>query len=285
MSQINTLHYPTLLAAWEGINEHLFLNGLQIKEQGGGVYGTEIISYNNIITVNKTWIDPEFDFGKSIGYKNKKWSKLINNYVDFRYLDLVRSEVREREAKRAKSYNYTFHFDNSHGSGKDCLISLTFMRKLGQDEPVVIYNTRASEATKRMIFDFLLIQRIVEYVYGPEKTVELIAFIPFMFINVESFLIYLGYKGGKKWKAIKKMDSPTLFQQRILKRWDEFQEKPLEEIKFRVHKRAAAQIKMDEEGNPLHPAPSMKAKDLELILKSRKFKDKDIAKLNEGMLL
>jgi hypothetical protein len=282
---LKQFHFPTLEAAWEGMNEYLYLQEKEIKSLGGGNYGTEIVLYDAMITVDKTWISPDFNFGSALGYTSKKWSKLINNYVDLRYLELVKNEVREREAKKAKSYNHTMHFDNSHGSGKDCLISLTFQRRISSDIPTVIYHTRASEATKRMIFDFLLIQRLVEYVYGDGVAVEMVAYIPFVFINVESFLIYMGYKGGKDCKALR-IKEPGQFQSRILRRWDDFQEKPIEKITFRVHKRAAIQIKRDADGNLLYkPAKDVFAKDLVINFKPRKVKASEVEKLNEGLLL
>lgn len=278
-------HFPTLEGAWEGINEYLFNQEREIKQLGGGNYGTEMVLYNAMITVDKTWINPKFNFGRALGYTSKKWSKLVNNYVDLKYLELVKGEVRAREAKKAKSYNYTMHFDNSHGSGKDCLISLTFQRKINNDVPTVVYHTRASEATKRMIFDFLLIQRIVEYVYGESQSVEMIAYIPFVFINVEAFLIYMGYKGGPKGKAFRSDEPYSKFQERIFRRWDDFQAKPLEEITFRVHKRAAAQIKLDDKGNPLSGAKDVFARDLKIKFRPTKVTAGDIEKLNEGILL
>lgn len=276
--------FPTLEAAWEGINEYMFNEEVEIKSLGGGNYGTEMVLYNALITVDKAWVSPNFNFGRALGYTNKKWSKLVGNYVDMKYLELVKNEVRQREAKKAKSYNHTLHFDNSHGSGKDCLISLTFQRKISSEVPIVIYHTRASEATKRMIFDFLLIQRIVEYVYGPEVSVEVVAYIPFLFINVEAFLIYMGYKGGKEAKPFKR-GKYTQFQNRILRRWDNFQETPLEKITFKVHRRAAAQIKLDSHGNPVSGAKDFFAKDLKLKFQKTKVHEKDIEKLNEGILL
>lgn len=284
--QLKHHKFPTLQAAWEGLNEYLANCEDEIKELGGGTYGTEMVAYNTFITVNKAWVDPNFNFGRVLGYRNKKWSKLINNYVDFNYLDLVKSEVRERERKKAKSYNYTFRFDNSHGSGKDCLISLTFMRKVGNDCPIVIYNTRASEATKRMIFDFLLIQRMVEYVYGEDVNVEVTAFIPFMYINVESYLIYMAWKGRNKAVRVKKGEKVGKFQERLYSKFDEFSTRPLESIKYKVHKRAAAQVQKDENGDPVSGAPDMFAKDI--LFENKKIKlaaASKIDKLNSGVIL
>jgi len=278
-------YFPTLQAAWEGLNEYLANNEAEIRKSGGGTYGTEMVAYNTFVSIGKTWVDPKFNFGRVLGYRNKKWSKLINNYVNFDYLDLIRSEVRDREKKKAKSYNHTYHFDNSHGSGKDCLISLTFMRKVTDDNPTVIYNTRASEATKRMIFDFLLIQRMVEYVYGEGVTVEMVAFIPFMFINVEAFLIYMAWK-GKDAVVVPPKEGYSKFQQRLVSKYDEFSTRDLNSIKYKVHKRAAAQVQKDKNGNPISGAPDLFAKDLKFDNKRIKLVAvSKIEKLNEGIAI
>ena len=285
MHPIKHHYFPTLQAAWEGINEYIVNQEEEIRSMEGGTYGTEMVTYNTFLSIGKTWVDPNFNFGKVLGYKNKKWSKLINNYVNFDYLDLVKSEVRDRESKKAKSYNYTFHFDNSHGSGKDCLISLTFMRKITSESPIVIYNTRASEATKRMIFDFLLIQRIVEYVYGEGVTVEMMAYIPFVFVNVESYIIYMAWKGVKKAVKVKKGEKPTPFQNRCIEKYHEFNTRDAKSIKYRVHRRAAEQVQRDENGNPISGAPDYFAKDIKFENKRiRKVADSKIKKLNEGIL-
>lgn len=280
MIPINQFTYPTLEKAWEGINEYIINNEEEVRAKGGSSYGTEIVLYDAFIHVFKPFIPDDFNFGRALGYKYKKWTKLINNYVNWDYLELVRSEVVSRESKKSKHYNFTFHFDNSHGSGKDCLISLTFCRRKGQENPFVIYHTRASEVTSRMIFDFLLIQRITQYVYGKEKTVEVVCYIPFMFLNIERFLIYLAYRGVKRVKV--KDNKPTLWQERTLGKYKEFSEKPLEAIKYKIHRRVAMQVKKNKDGTPISNSPDLFAKDLTFPYK-KKLKEKDIEKLNNSL--
>lgn len=286
MSKILKLNFPDFELAWEGMNELLANNEEEIKSGGyGDIYGTEMTLYNAFIYVEKATLRDDFDFGKILGYKYKKWSKLVSNYVDLNYLDLVKSEVLSREKKLSTntSYNYTFHFDNSHGSGKDCLISLTFQRRIGESTPIIIFTTRASEATKRLVFDFLLLQRITEYVYGKGVKVKALLYIPFMYINVESFLIYAGYKGLDK-VVIPHGGKYTPFQERILKRFEEFTHKPLSEIKYKVHRRAAAQIQKDKSGEPLSKSPSLLAKDL-VLEKPIKVGLKTLENLNKGITI
>jgi hypothetical protein len=284
--KINHLEFPTLESAWEGINEFMCNHEDQVLKLGGGKYGTELVCYDNVIHIFKPFISDKFNFGKVLGYRYKKWSKLINNYVDYNYLDLVKSEVLGREKKRASHYNYSFHFSNTHGSGKDCLISLTFCRRKGQKNPYVLFYTRASEVTSRLIFDFLLIQRMVEYVYGLElsKNVDVVCQIPFMYCNIERFLIYMAYKGRDCVKihedgfmnAIEN-DYYTDFQKKVLKRYDEFATKPLMDIKYKVHRRAAVQVQ-----HATGHIPDLFTKDLTFPF-NKKLKDKDIEKLNNNL--
>jgi hypothetical protein len=286
--KITQLEFPTLQLAWEGINEYLVNQEHKVKKAGGANYSTELVLYDVMIHSFKSTVDPEFNFGKALGYRYKKWSKLINNYVNFDYLELIRSEVNQREKRRSAHYNFTYHFDNSHGSGKDCLIALTFCRRKGQDNPFVIFNTRASEVTSRMLFDFLLIERIVEYVYGKGVTVEVVCNIPFLFVNIERFLIYMAWKGRKCVKGHKvnpytNRELPkgevfyTDYQQKCMDKYDKFKNTHLDEIKFKVHKRSAVQV----QGKTEH-IPDLFAKDLTFPF-NRKLKDKDIAKLDASM--
>ena len=287
--KLNQLEFPTLETAWEGINEFLVNNEELINSNGGGTYGTELVSYDNVIHIFKPYISPDYNFGEILGYKYKKWSKLINNYVNMNYLDLVKSEVVDREKKKSSHYNYTFHFDNAHGSGKDCLISLSFCKRKGSKDPYVIYTTRASEVTSRLIFDFLLIQRITEYVYGEEKAknCDVICYIPFMFVNVERFLFYMGYKGKNCIKKAKQVEIElgekngkySKFQERCLSKYDEFMQRDPASIKYKVHRRSALQIQKGPDGKPKSKTPDLFAKDLTFPYK-KKYKEKDIEKLN-----
>jgi hypothetical protein len=278
--ELTELYFPTLQDAWEGINEYLLNNEALILKRGGGTYGTELVVYDAFIHVGKAWVNPNFNFGDVLGYKYKKWSKLINNYVNLNYLDLVKSEVQARERRKSTHYNFTMHFDNSHGSGKDCLISLSFCRRKGEKAPYVIYTTRASEVTSRMIFDFLLIQRIAEYVYGKDVHPEVLMYIPFMFINIERALFYLGYKGKD---IVNTEEGVSKFQKRVLDKFEEFSTRDVNTIKYKVHKRSALQIQRNPKtGKALSNAPDLFAKDLSFPY-NPKLKEGDIKKLNEDL--
>ena len=101
MQKTKIFNFPTLEHAWSGLNEYLANNLEDIQAHGGGIYGTEMVLYHSIIKVDKAWVSPDFDFGHILGYTDRKWIKLIRNYVDLNYLDLVKAAVLEREKKKA----------------------------------------------------------------------------------------------------------------------------------------------------------------------------------------
>ena len=252
--------FGSLQTGWQGINEFLFVECKKIAEAGGGAYGPEWVSYDNYVVMKRAWVDPEFNFGKKLGYSPKKWGALVNNYVDFRYLDMVRAEISHRVGKKARSYNYSYHFDNSHGSGKDCLISINFTKRVSMDQPVLVFNIRTSEVTKRLLFDFLLVQRIGEYVYG-HNDFEVHLFAPSFYITAESMTMYNNIKKLKK--LVPEVNHP--FQKKVFERFQHYMDiDDPEEISYRVHKRAALQIRRDKNGEPESGVKDMFAKDLQL---------------------
>lgn len=289
MKKLNKFKFNNLQEAWEGLNEWMVNNESKIIEGNGASYGTEIVAYDNIIQVEDCRIDKNFNFGKALGYKDKKWSKLLNNYVDYNYLDIVATEIKKREESSRPHYNNVFHFSNKFGSGKDCLISITFSRRKTEDVPVVIFKTRASEITKRLIFDFLLVQRICEYIYGKNQRVKAIIQIDFMYIVLECFQMYLAHYGvnilnyNNQSKETHTGRPRASFIEKLLKKRQFFLDTPLEKITFMVHKRAAAQVKRDPKtGGPLANCPDLFAKDLKLF-HAKKFKVKDIEELNKSL--
>lgn len=261
---VKVLEYQTLQEAWEGINSYMVLNEEEIiGDKRGAQYGTEFIAYNTLINANKAWIDPNFDFGAVLGYNIKKWTTLIKNYVDFNYLDLLKSEIQSRIAKKAKNYNYAFHFSNKYGGGKDCLLSLIFQKKPSEDFPTIYFSVRTSEITSRLIFDFLLVQRIAEYVYGKNYPVAVQFNAPTLFVTAERFSMFAAYKG---WKYFKKRIKPdqNRFQRRVEQVYNDFMTKDASKIKYKAHQRCAQVIQKDDEGKSIRYVVPMIAKNLKL---------------------
>lgn len=249
--------HATSQDAWEYINEFLVLNEPEVIANGGNRYGSMIISYDHFMEINKLWIDPNFNFANMFGYTKHKWSKLINNYVNFNYLDIVKSEVLLKEKKKASNYNIAYKFDNTHGNGKGCLLSLVFQRRITQDNPLVIFTLRSSEVTKRLIFDFLLIQRMAEYVYGENKTVSVKLYCANMYTSAETFTMYDSYKPmGKLLKG-----SETVMAERTRTAMKKFTTIDPNKVVYKIHKRAVKQLQKDELGYPISGAVDLFAKD------------------------
>jgi hypothetical protein len=260
---MNEFEFSTSQEAWASMNEYLFVQEKLIteKDQGKRV-GNAMVIYDSIIHVKKLWVDPEFDFNDMFGYKIQKWVTLVKNYVDFNYLDLVTQEVRSKERKKNVQYNVTFHFSNRYSSGKDCLIALTFSRRVNLDVPVIIFNLRASEVTKRLLWDFLLVQRIAEYVYGPKQKCLLQLHCPMMFINTESFTMYHTYRDLRT--LLPKGQKLEPHQQKVMESLDKFLKVNPLELTYRVHRRPVRQLQRDEHGKSLHGAKPLKAKHITL---------------------
>jgi hypothetical protein len=190
---VKCFEFATAEEAWVKLNRYFLTEEEEIVSRGGVRSGTQLISHNLFLKIRKAYVDPEFDFGKMFGYRIQKWSKLITNYVNLNYLDLVRAEVLSRESKNQSNYNVSFIFDNNHSSGHGCLINLTFIRRTKQMYPVLQFTLRSSEITKRLIFDFLLIQRMGEHVYGEGVHFSVEVFLPHAYITSENVVMMNNY--------------------------------------------------------------------------------------------
>ena len=261
---VKVLEYPTSQEAWEKLNVYFLNNSREIVKRGGGRYGPQLISHDMFIKIRKAWVDPNFDFGNMFGYRRQKWTSLVNNYINLDFLDIFKAEVQEKIKKRTPSYNLSMQFDNSHGSGKNCLLSLTVSRRIGLDHPIMTFNLRSSEITKRLLWDLLLIQRVSEYVFGVKEHVAINIFCGNMYQNTESFIMYDNHQ--KIADIIKPSKSGTLdiWQERSIKTLKEFLEVDAKKIKYKVHLRSVRQLQRPE-GIPLSGDKPLYAKDCHLF--------------------
>jgi hypothetical protein len=286
--------YTTLQEAWEKINEWLAFNEEEVKESGGSYMGTTMTAYDLFVQVDRCWVDPTFDFGAVLGYTKTKWTALTNNYIDYNHLDMVRAEISGKNSRSSRYYNIAYHFANSHDQGKNCLIALTFAKRMSDPEPVVTMVVRASEATKRLLFDFTLVQRIVEHVYG-HSAVKVNVFFPVVFITPESFLLYNLHKDVIKGinKKIRKGEMQrNIFRGKILDQWEIFKTIDSNKITYKTNRRVANQIQGSTERQPL--TASMLLLKTELsgvpediiapseVAKYKRQKNKDAKKLTTG---
>lgn len=195
---VHSLEFSTSQEAWEKLNEMFLTVDPLLFEKGGLANSGLATVYNVFIKIRKAYVDPDFNYGRVFNYTATKWTSLLNNYIDFNKLDLMRSRLRDLKAKYNQNYNHSYVFNNRHDNGKQCLLAVTFSKRFQEDVPVLTMVLRASEITKRLIFDFLLVQRMAEYVYGPGQTVQLNLFCTQMYGNVETLMMYDAYKPLKK---------------------------------------------------------------------------------------
>lgn len=238
---MKTFEFATSQEAWEGLNEYFFQADTQIIEDGGSRYGNQLISYETMVVIRKAWVDPKFDFGNMFGYRPHKWNGLISNYVNMSYLELTKSQiVVQEQSKKYPTYNISMPFDNSHGHGKNCLLSLTFCRRTDSDIPTIIFNLRSSEITKRLLIDFLLVQRIAEYIYGEEKSFRLVMFCGNVYQNVEAFTMYNGHRKLNKINGNKPGESK--WTDKVLEVLEKFQTVDPLSINYKSFRRSANQL-------------------------------------------
>lgn len=170
--------FETADQAWFEINKKFLNQDEELFEEGqGAVITGSLFSYGLTFLIKNASFDPEFDFGRMMGYTQSKWTSLLNNYVDLDALDQLKLLVRELEKNKAVNRNYHvgFNFADSHGNGKGCLVSGMFSRMIYIDKPRLTIVMRASEVVTRLPWDLLLACRMGEYVYGhTEFSIEVI---------------------------------------------------------------------------------------------------------------
>lgn len=243
---IHILEYATSQEAWEKINE-MFIYHDEILFGHGSAHTKGMSAvYNSFIKIRKAWVDPGFDFGKMFNYKEQKWTTLINNYLNLNKLDLLRSKIRYFQSKYNQNYNISYSFDNSHDNGKGCLLAATFSRRLNTDVPVITVMIRASEITKRLIFDLLLIQRMGEYVYGSDTTFMINIFATQMYCNAETLIMYNTHKSiHEVLKINSKTKKPSKWVQSLLETYDKFMADPTSFSTYKVFLRTAICLRPD----------------------------------------
>lgn len=181
--------------AWSEINRMFIRQDPELfGENQGAVITDSVYTYGLTFLIEDSRFNPEFDFGKIMGYSIGKWSSLLNNYVDLDALDRLKLLVREFEKNKAVNRNYHlgFNFADAHGNGKGCLLSGLFSRMIYQDKPRITIVMRASDVVTRLAWDLLLASRLGEYVYGHQDfTIEVI--MRSAFATDISLMLFNGY--------------------------------------------------------------------------------------------
>ena len=239
---LHQLEFSTSQEAWEKLNESFLRLDPILFSAGATANSGVAVVYNVFIKIRKAWVDPDFDYGRCFNYKETKWTTLLNNYIDFNKLDLMRSKIRTFKNSYNQNYNVTYMFNNHHDNGKQCLIAATFSKRFQEDIPVITMVLRSSEITKRLIFDFLLVQRMAEYIYGKDCTVQINLFATQMYGNAETLMMYHTHKSLKK--VLKGVDNP--WSNRVLEVFSKFKNGTEKEFSsFKVYFRSFKVLRPD----------------------------------------
>lgn len=255
-------HYKTSQEAYEKLNQY-FLNEAdhQIIKDGGAYISGQPVCYDTLVKIERAFVCPSFDFGNTFGYRIQKWSGLVNNYIDRISLEIFKSDVLEKENKKAKNYNISMPFVNNHAHGKNCLLSLTATRRLSSSKPIISFTLRSSEITKRLLMDLLLVQRIAEYIYGEEE-VSLQMFVINMYQDPEAFCMLDSHTPIKD-MLIKKGKVKSPYQKKIMRLLKKLKTIDINLVKYKVHKRCVRQLQRPN-GHPLSGDRPMYSKQLNL---------------------
>lgn len=228
-----TIWVSNSMAAWEYINEaFLFGNDENIRFLSGH---NCLYAYDVVLGIRKPIVDPDFDFGRNFNYTKNKWKSLVANYINYQELNEIREEVKKESSKgKSKVYNLALQFTNNHKHGKNCLLSMVFSHRYTDSKPTITVFLRASEVTKRLICDLLLFQRIGEYVYGDEKF-QLVIHFNQLFNDDAVLLMYHVHSDVKD--LLQGFSSPRA--KNLLELLKKLQSKNPEDIKYKIHRRAA----------------------------------------------
>ena len=182
--------------AWESLVKMFIHQDNDLFDQGQGALITgSSYTYGLTVLIENAVFDPDFDFGKIMGYSQGKWTSLLNNYLDLDAMDVLKTQIRELEKNKAVNRNYHigFNFADAHGNGKGCLVSGVFSRMIYIDKPRLTIVMRASDIVTRLPWDLLLACRMGAYVYGHEDfSIEL--FLRSAFADDIVLMLYNGYE-------------------------------------------------------------------------------------------
>lgn len=249
----NIFCFKSSLEAWERINE-MFLTkeDLPFYKKGNCLYVNDIV-----VKIEDPVIPDNINFGRYFNYTNKKWLDLIGNYVDLEELNKIKVEIDLSKRNSTRLYNLAMQFNNKHGHGKNCLLSIVFSKRDNSNKSTVVVFLRASEVTKRLILDLLLFQRMGEYVYG-KGNFNLVIHFNQMFNDVTVLLMY--HVHSNILSILEGYDND--WSQSIKTRLKYMLSCKESDIKYKVYKRAYKVLRPD-----LYEYPTTLVKNCKLITK------------------
>lgn len=236
--------YPNLTKAWEGVNELFLTLPKQIFDEYNGIRvskGSTFLYHLTFMATNPV-LDPNFDFGRKFNYTISKWKSLLGNYVHLDELQEFKTMLHEIHTAKPSAYSLTYIFTNSHKNGKGCLMQMVATRRIGSIQPYIHFYLRASEITKRLAVDFLLCQRLIEFIYeGLDRKPYVVFDILQAYADDTILLMYNAHKDVRKF--LKRYKGQR--KDELIEKLDWIQSIPPGTIKYKVHERAYIVIRDD----------------------------------------
>lgn len=255
--------------AWEKLNELLGILGDEVLENGGRIRGNQSFLYFVRIEISHIKVKPDFDFGLLCGYTSYKWTSLVNNYLDFKAMEELKVEVQEYIKTNKEYYSTFMNFINTSKQGHSCLMSYSVVKGGMKEEPYVIVQARATEATKRFLMDLTMIQRITEYIFGTNR-VKVFFHTHYAFVTPECFIMYHNHKDIKeliKNAPEQKTEESIKWKAQLIKTFDDLMAVDESTVKYKVMRRAVRQIQKGEDGKPISNRKPLLAKTLKIFKK------------------
>lgn len=127
---------------------------------------------DNVIIGCKSW-ECNLDLA-TFGYKESKWSHLLNSYIDYDELLYFYDKI-----KKVSGLSFTFYFKHKKRNNGSCLISIVLTRKRrhGKWDCAKVYY-RVTETQRRMAADLVMINRFINEL--PKEYCEIEKVIFFM---------------------------------------------------------------------------------------------------------
>jgi hypothetical protein len=151
--------------AWEKVNL-LFL-----QRKGSPVdlqHGLRGLSFDNIVSIKGPKC--KFNPGELVGYKPQKWTHLTKKYVDPVQLKWIRSLIMRKSSRRHNimTFPYMYKVNMGRSANGSCMMGMMFRVDSKNKKIRVDIIARVSEVTRRMMLDYILTYRILEYLFYPD---------------------------------------------------------------------------------------------------------------------
>lgn len=131
-------------------------------------HGLRCLSIDNRITIRGKACD--LNPGLLTGYKPAKWKHLVKKYLDIEQLKWIKSLILRKSSRKHAhlTFQYNFKVNMGRSSNGSCILGLIFLVDNKNKTVRVDMISRVSEVTRRMMLDYILVYRVMEYLLKPD---------------------------------------------------------------------------------------------------------------------